>query len=1036
MIEIGAPPRGDVVFLPTDEHGTPGPLNTAMLRELGLPTQLPSRVDLTRGFHFEPADGFLVCFIVTVGHGHTQDLLRSNLSQALDSLRRREVRSLWLPLMGMGEGGLDGATSLRITVEVLVRYLQSTSWELRATIAMPEGLDPDLAVQWHRSATRRLDPRQVGFVLAGAGHAAGSSAILGKADITLDPITPGKPTPPPPTPPPGEDPFRLLRSEAVTAVLTFANDLAANSKRQTTALSTALLFFALTESQRETAPDALREDVSARFFSAAVRAGAGAKYEDELEAYFGTRQFTQRADPVVRIAPTVNVAAILRRAKQMAGAADTDAIEVDDLIAALLERRQGRVHNILGRMGLVPEQLLIDYRDARLGTVATRFNNDVATDQDRLGYDSYASAICDFLTHADTPPPLSISIQAPWGGGKSSLMKLVRDRLDPPDIRNESKERAARAAEMAKPRPFLQRVAGWFARDKQDRKQEAARHRHLSLGTVLRLLDRKQPFEIDPDGTAPAPGQIWTIWFNAWKYETTEQVWAGLVDAIVSQVSDRLPLFEREKFLLKLQLARIDDGKVRRRIYDRVVTIWWAKVRAWVLSGAAAVLVLLGFGASKTLQELPFLGPLTQKLTSLGTANGFAGAIVVQILLSVYVVATYLRRSVKTRQEPANFSLADYLRVPDYDQAVGQLHQIHADLRKVLDVVPGKRDGKNHAPLVIFIDDLDRCSPNKVANVVEGVSMLLASEAYRCIFVIGMDPQMIAAALETAHKDVREQLPRYERAVPLGWRFMDKFVQLPFTIPPTTQNQFGQYVEWLATAPVQDTAPPPEPGAAPDPAPAPDLEPEVSPDEHPDVPLDEIEAPEPAQSAILSFAESRDVGELIRKISLYSVGNPREMKRMVNLARFYLALRSARLGRDDRWVSPDLDQYARWIALTLRWPDMLRWLQWGADEASWPPEKDPPALAVLRLRVLEDEAARAEEAADEPAEKPSAGGTERKEPPTPAEKWRNALEKRLKVPTEQDTDWACDPKLFEFFKAEREITAGKRLSDASRQGFW
>lgn len=69
---------------------------------------------------------------------------------------------------------------------------------------------------------------------------------------------------------------------------------------------------------------------------------------------------------------------------------------------------------------------------------------------------------------------------------------------------------------------------------------------------------------------------------------------------------------------------------------------------------------------------------------------------------------------------------------------------------------------------MIFSDDLDRCSPGKVSSVVEGVSMLLATDEYSCMFVIGMDPQMVAAALEKAHEDVREKLPSYERAVPLG----------------------------------------------------------------------------------------------------------------------------------------------------------------------------------------------------------------------------------------------------------------------------
>jgi hypothetical protein len=163
-----------------------------------------------------------------------------------------------------------------------------------------------------------------------------------------------------------------------------------------------------------------------------------------------------------------------------------------------------------------------------------------------------------------------------------------------------------------------------------------------------------------------------------------------------------------------------------------------------------------------------------------------------------------------------------------------------------------------------------------------------------------------------------------------------------------------------------------------------------------------------------AFVESRDVGTIIRKISAYSVGNPREMKRMVNLARFYLTLRSERRRRDNNWRSPDLDQYARWIAVTLRWPDMLRWLQWGADEAHWPPEQQGSDLVVRRLLALENHASRSG---------------------VPGE-WKDALKADLNVPVDSDSDWACDPKLFEFFKTESALPEGKRLSDATANTFW
>jgi hypothetical protein len=290
------------------------------------------------------------------------------------------------------------------------------------------------------------------------------------------------------------------------------------------------------------------------------------------------------------------------------------------------------------------------------------------------------------------------------------------------------------------------------------------------------------------------------------------------------------------------------------------------------------------------------------------------------------------------------------------------------------------------------------------------------------MFVIGMDPQMIAAALEKAHEDVRKQLPRYERTVPLGWRFMDKFIQLPFTIPPSSSERLEAYVNWLGGAlPTAHTVETSKFSSA--------VEKTANTTSAVETPNNMSGAPqrteniaqrkENAKTAldllpVNAFVESRDVGQITRKIAKYTAGNPREVKRMVNLARLYLSLRNARRRREENWRSPDLDQYARWIAVTLRWPDMMRWLQWGADEASWPIDARAGELVVRRLHILETEAAGALSAKD----------------------WREQLSIRLHVPCESETDWACDPKLFDFFKEEGQRDAYRRLSAAAEQTFW
>src|SRR5262249_14503971 len=62
---------------------------------------------------------------------------------------------------------------------------------------------------------------------------------------------------------------------------------------------------------------------------------------------------------------------------------------------------------------------------------STHVARDRWTVDDSLGYFPYAYAIYRFLTDKETQPPLAISIQAPWGGGKTSMMRMIQAQLDP-----------------------------------------------------------------------------------------------------------------------------------------------------------------------------------------------------------------------------------------------------------------------------------------------------------------------------------------------------------------------------------------------------------------------------------------------------------------------------------------------------------------------------------------------------------------------------------------------------------------------------
>lgn len=896
------PPNADIVFAPIDAIGTPGRLNQFVLSHLGLDREyLPMESELSKGFAIRELSGGLLVFVVTVGTDRdTADNLRINLSAALRDLESFVNMSVWIPLMGTGAGGLSHESSLRITLNALTlaRYIEH-NWKVTVSVPTDANFDTEFL------------------------H-----------DIRHLVLPANKP------------PFDELL-EYAAAIATF--------RRIPGEISTTLLMFTLATANEENAPEIVTGSTEAKAFSQALRELAGDDFFKSWNSYFSAppeEVVSNRIPYIDSYELSPNCSALVSDAVELASSKNRH-VTIVDLLDSFGELKTGRYRKVLSQMQVDPESLFAEYarrRDSVANAVAARIvfehlTHDHASHLDGMGFSQYAKAIATFLTSPQTQGPISISIQAPWGAGKSSLMRQVQHKLEShPDIEGKQV--------------------------------------HAKIKDVLEVLNRRRDVE-----NLAAYGEkksCWTIWFNAWKYESSEQVWAGLVDAIVTQVSDRLPPHERELFLLRLNLARIDDGEVRKKIHERIFSFWWASAKWVLLAGGALISTLMWLIETKS-----------------GLLGGLA-------LTSTGLLGIFGQNLTKIRNEPAKLSLSDYIKVPDYGKSVGVIHQIHGDLQRVISVLPKGKDGKRQ-PLVIFIDDLDRCSPNKVASIVEGINMLLASDQPEFRFVIGMDPQIVAAALEHAHKDIKGYLPSYDQSVPLGWRFMDKFIQLAFTIPPRRQAELDVFVAGLLQKRVNQGL---ENTTTVDPALA------SKPSRTLSTPNTSRKNERPishsAQARVEpNNEETEDVLIIMSQIVSEVSCSPREIKRMLNFVRFALLMRTSR--RDAGKRVPELALYQRWIILCMRWPDMARWLQWGADILT-ESRKDRmlDGVASRRLAILEDTA---------------------EDSQNDFTTW-GANAARLLGLQPGKIHWLLDKELFDFFVRELAFPASRRLSHGASVGFY
>ena len=150
--------------------------------------------------------------------------------------------------------------------------------------------------------------------------------------------------------------------------------------------------------------------------------------------------------------------------------------------------------------------------------------------------------------------------------------------------------------------------------------------------------------------------------------------------------------------------------------------------------------------------------------------------------------------------------LYDFLaeRAAGYQKHQGVIGMLHRDFRLLdaqLRAQPGISEQENKeriARVILYIDDLDRCSPEKVLEVLEAVHLLLALELF--IVVVGVDPRWLDRSLRHQYRQLslagEPGLDPYLRRMPI--EYLEKIFQIPLTLPAMEAKAYGDLVSSLA----------------------------------------------------------------------------------------------------------------------------------------------------------------------------------------------------------------------------------------------
>lgn len=93
--------------------------------------------------------------------------------------------------------------------------------------------------------------------------------------------------------------------------------------------------------------------------------------------------------------------------------------------------------------------------------------------------------------------------------------------------------------------------------------------------------------------------------------------------------------------------------------------------------------------------------------------------------------------------------------------------------------------------VVIYIDDLDRCSPERVIQCLEAVKLFL--NVSKTAFVIGADERIIEYAIEKHYPERSQQEGEYR---PFS-DYLEKLIQLPYKLPRLSRKEQETYITLL-----------------------------------------------------------------------------------------------------------------------------------------------------------------------------------------------------------------------------------------------
>ena len=248
--------------------------------------------------------------------------------------------------------------------------------------------------------------------------------------------------------------------------------------------------------------------------------------------------------------------------------------------------------------------------------------------------------------------------------------------------------------------------------------------------TLLKLIGEKLKSQ---DG-------IICVTINAWMFESYDDAKTAIMEALLQELKEEVPVEETKKKLGKL-IKRVD----------------WFKLGTKAISTLAPV------------------------VASVATGNPLP------MLLNVTGSAEEIGNTVKNAANSIQSLKDEYWKEEDASNDESTINNIRKFREEFSDALKSD-DIKN---VVVMIDDLDRCRPERIIEILEVIKLFLSVD--RTTFIIAADENVIKYS-------IREKYPPMNGFdVELDKEYIEKIIQLPIYIPELSAKDIQNYLLLLVT---------------------------------------------------------------------------------------------------------------------------------------------------------------------------------------------------------------------------------------------